>query len=69
VYGEHAEVFPLGDDHFFPCGDNSPQSQDARLWEKTYIERKRLTGKALVVYWPHTWQYYLPNFKRIGFIR
>ncbi|MCA9262948.1 MAG: signal peptidase I [Planctomycetales bacterium] len=61
----------LGEDQFFPLGDNSAMSKDARLWhgrepsvfdEKGYIvvphwvERERLIGKAFVVYWPHGWK-------------
>lgn len=64
--------FKLGEDQFFPLGDNSPQSKDARLWYgdqtahhlkdqimidvKPYVERERLIGKAFLVYWPHPWQ-------------
>jgi len=63
--------FSLGEDQFFPLGDNSPQSKDARLWHgdqtahlkdqyvitvNHYVERERLIGKAFLVYWPHPWQ-------------
>ena len=62
----HALYFPLerfelpdrGQDQFFALGDNSPQSQDSRLWHhkylKTeyYVERDLLIGKALFIYWP-----------------
>lgn len=58
--------FPLGDDQFFVMGDNSPESSDARLWcgqeqqirgkpGGAYLERRMLIGKALCVYWPHSW--------------
>jgi signal peptidase I len=47
-------------------GDNSPASLDARLWlggnarnpghpGGAYLERRMLIGKALCVYWPHSW--------------
>jgi len=61
-------VFRLEEDQFFPLGDNSPQSKDARLWSNEgshdtgyhspppYVERELLIGKALVVYWPHGWR-------------
>lgn len=60
-------TFELGQDHFFPLGDNSPQSKDARLWSQgsratgyhdppPYVERELMIGKALVVYWPHGWR-------------
>ena len=74
--------FDLGPDRFFPMGDNSPQSKDARLWSegpadwgpKAYVERKLLIGKALLIYWPHSWRGPLriplvPNFARMGLIR
>ncbi len=63
--------FSVGEDQFFPMGDNSPQSKDARLWHgpqtshvegqytinvNPYVERERLIGKAFLVYWPHPWQ-------------
>jgi signal peptidase I len=59
--------FRLEEDQFFPMGDNSPQSKDARLWslvspDGTYhdpppfVERDLLIGKALLIYWPHAWR-------------
>ncbi len=61
----HVE-FPLTGDQFFVMGDNSPASSDARLWLSgdsrtggqpggSYLERQLLIGKALCVYWPHSW--------------
>lgn len=57
--------FPLGSDQFFVMGDNSAESSDARLWSGEtarggkpggdYLERRLLIGKALCVYWPHSW--------------
>lgn len=66
--------FELGADQYFPLGDNSPQSKDARLWSTPdgpdhYVERRYLLGKALVIYWPHAWRPFLPNFSRMGLIR
>lgn len=73
--------FSLGQDQFFTLGDNSPESKDARVWSDwnggtyqppPFVERKFLTGKAFMVYWPHTWNRpipFWPNFKRISFIR
>ncbi len=75
--------FDLGDGEFFPLGDNSPQSRDARLWSQgghiglgrnppPFVRRDLLTGKALLVYWPHPWNApipYFPNFQRMGLIR
>ena len=62
--------FKLDKDQFFPMGDNSPESSDARIWAASpYVDRKYLTGKALFVYWPHPWRPFWPNFGRMGFIR
>ena len=56
--------FQLGEDEFFACGDNSPNSFDGRLWsvpgksnaQKEYrpgiLPRDYLVGKAFFVYWP-----------------
>jgi signal peptidase I len=71
------EQFALKEDQFLPLGDNSPQSYDARYWfssydEHHYVERDLLIGKALLIYWPHTWNRpipYMPNFRRMGLIR
>ena len=61
--------FAMGPDEFFPMGDNSPHSKDARLWSadttslfldqgiaiEPSVDREMLIGKAFLVYWPHTW--------------
>jgi signal peptidase I len=75
------EEFSLGADQFFPLGDNSPQSKDARLWSQkfapqveSYVERELLTGKAFLIYWPHPWYAgtralpIIPDFRRMGLI-
>ncbi len=55
---------PLGKDEFFVLGDNSPNSEDCRLWRakgkgnngrlyrEGIVPRDYLVGKALFVYWP-----------------
>jgi len=76
------EDFVLGEDQFFPMGDNSPQSKDARLWSQEYdppvgsfVERDLLTGKAFLIYWPHPWYAgtrwlpIVPDVRRMGLIR
>jgi signal peptidase I len=72
------EAFTLEKDQFMPLGDNSPQSYDARYWlfdtynPHHYVERDLLIGKALLIYWPHTWNRplpLLPNVSRMGPIR
>lgn len=56
--------FKLGKDEFFMCGDNSPNSQDSRIWPSEgigndgisyrpgIVPRDYLVGKAVFVYWP-----------------
>jgi signal peptidase I len=64
--------FSLGPDDFFPMGDNSAASSDARAWTgHNYVERRFLVGKALLVFWPHPWvsPFPYPNFGRMGRIR
>jgi signal peptidase I len=75
--------FVMEEAQFFPLGDNSPQSKDARLWSSRgpdgwrddpppHVRRDLLTGKALLIYWPHPWNApipYFPNFQRMGLIR
>lgn len=88
-YGERNHVeFPLTEDQFFVMGDNSPESSDARLWLSggngrgrpggAYLERQLLIGKALCVYWPHSWNRIpgtpipfplFPNFEDMRLVR
>jgi signal peptidase I len=62
--GVKGSPITLGDDEFFPMGDNSPASLDGRWWSqkgkgnngKEYrlgvVPREYLIGKAMVVFWP-----------------
>jgi signal peptidase I len=71
--------YQLANDHYFPMGDNSAQSADARAWrdehtgaDHNYVEQRFMLGKALVVFWPHWWHRpipFFPNFSRMGLIR
>ena len=55
--------FSMNKDQLFVMGDNSAESSDARLWVSSdrgkpggpYLDRRLLIGKALCVYWPHSW--------------
>ncbi|MEX2186836.1 MAG: signal peptidase I [Pirellulales bacterium] len=70
-------VFQTGPDQFFPLGDNSPESKDARIWEQdeppgtpNVVDRRLLIGKAMLIYWPYgqllpRW----PLFERMKLIR
>jgi signal peptidase I len=62
----HHADFVLENGQYFVMGDNSAESSDARLWTNrdprtggkpggAYLERSMLIGKALCVYWPHSW--------------
>ena len=70
-------LFTLEDDQYFPMGDNSAQSLDARAWRgrsgnHNYVEQRFMLGKALLVFWPHWWNRpipFFPNFSRMGLIR
>jgi signal peptidase I len=72
-------LFTLAADQFFVLGDNSPMSMDARLWGgEPYVSRELLVGKALLIFWPHSFNRvpgtnipfpYFPNFARMRFIR
>jgi signal peptidase I len=58
------DPFELGDNQYFVCGDNSPNSQDARMWNipgignggteyrPGTVPSEYLIGKAFFVYWP-----------------
>jgi signal peptidase I len=64
-FGERQQAnFSLNQDQLFVMGDNSAESSDARLWlgpgsggrpGGPYLDRRLLIGKALCVYWPHSW--------------
>lgn len=41
-------------DEFLMLGDNSPRSNDSRLWRESHaVPRRLLIGKAFCIYWPH----------------
>jgi signal peptidase I len=88
LYKERRHVdFPLDEDQFFVMGDNSAESSDARFWGDSdaqgeihgqYLERRLLIGKALSVYWPHSWNRIpgtpipfplFPNFEDMRLVR
>jgi signal peptidase I len=64
--------FPLMEDWFFPMGDNSAASYDARAWRDHHTPQRLMIGRAVVVFWPHPWNApipFFPNFQRMGLIR
>ncbi len=89
-WGEFAHLpgvaYVLGEDEYLMLGDNSPQSKDSRLWlhrgadgrQEYYVKRDLMIGKALYIYWPHSfdrlpktdiWFPFFPNFGGMGFVR
>jgi signal peptidase I len=73
--------FHLADGQYLMLGDNSARSKDSRLWDHDYyVARDLLIGKALFIYWPHSWNKitvwghdiplpYFPNFGRMKLVR
>ncbi len=76
--------FDIEENQFFVMGDNSPSSKDCRLWKHStvqegipggsYLDRRLLTGKAVCVFWPHSWGSIpglnkLPGFPSFGDMR
>lgn len=66
-------IYELQDKQYFPMGDNSAASSDARAWYgHNYVDEQYLLGKALLVFFPHTWNSpvpFTPNIQRMGLIR
>ena len=60
-------------DQFFVLGDNSARSKDGRAWDtQHYVTRDLLIGKAMYIYWPHSWNEPVPlwpNWRRMSFVR
>lgn len=44
--------FEVPEDSYLVMGDNRNDSWDARYWTNTYVNRKKILGKAGMVYWP-----------------
>jgi len=65
--------FTLAEDEFFVLGDNSPNSEDSRWWDRPgkannglhyregIVPRDYLVGKALFVYWPSGFEFPWPT--------
>jgi signal peptidase I len=73
--------FRLAGGQYLMLGDNSARSKDSRLWDHDYfVLSDLLIGKALFIYWPHSWNKitvwghdipfpYFPNFARMRLVR
>jgi signal peptidase I len=79
-----AMPFKVEEGQLFAMGDNSPFSSDCRLWTSNppykgkpggpYLPRDLLIGKAICVFWPHSWGAIpglpmLPGFPNFGDMR
>jgi len=70
----------LQKDEFFVCGDNSPNSYDARMWKeptranpgRTYrdgiVPRDYLVGKAFFVHFPGNWRFERQGWRIIPYL-
>lgn len=67
-----AREFTMEKDWYFPMGDNSAASSDARSWNEHHSPERLFIGRAVMVFWPHYWNSpvpFLPNVQRMGLIR
>jgi signal peptidase I len=67
-------------DEFFVCGDNSPNSLDARMWDKPalansgkqyregIVPRDYLVGKAFFVHFPGSWRFDRESWRKIPYL-
>jgi signal peptidase I len=83
---KHRE-FAVKENQLLVLGDNSPESKDCRLWMMSqlgtdrpggpYLDRQLLIGKAVCVFWPHSWGSIpglrmlpgFPNFRDMRLVR
>ena len=64
--------FTMEKDWYFPMGDNSAASSDARSWNEHHSPERLFIGRAVMVFWPHYWNSpvpFWPNVQRMGLIR
>lgn len=47
--------YEIPEESYFMMGDNRNMSEDSRFWEKQYVDRDKIRGKALFKYPGFTW--------------
>ena len=70
--GRRTIDFTMEKDWYFPMGDNSSASSDARSWRQHHAPESLFIGRAVMVFWPHYWNApvpFMPNVQRMGLIR
>lgn len=70
--GRRTIDFTMEKDWYFPMGDNSSASSDARSWAQHHAPERLFIGRAVMVFWPHYWNApvpFMPNVQRMGLIR
>jgi hypothetical protein len=67
-------------DRYFVCGDNSPNSYDARMWKEPtkanpgnnyrdgIVPADYLVGKAFFVHFPGSWRFEWPGARKIPYL-
>ena len=50
--GSRHTDFEISDDEFVVLGDNSPNSQDSRKWDRYGVPRNHIVGRSFTVFWP-----------------
>ncbi len=44
--------YTVPEEHYFMLGDNRNNSEDARMWDNTYVHKDAIIGKVVVRYFP-----------------
>ncbi len=61
---DYVAPFHVPEDRYFMMGDNRQHSQDSRFWGT--VERDKLLGRAVWIYWSWDAERHLPRFGRLG---